>query len=564
MKSKYIFLILSFIILLGFLLRIYQLGTIPTGFHRDEAYFGYNAYSLLKTGKDMTGNSLPLHIASFLYTPAGYSYFAAVAIFFFGLSEFSVRFPSSIFGTATILITYFLAKEIYGFLEKNKERKKQLFGLLTALLLSVSPWHINLSRTASAIAVVAFFIALGVLLFIKSLRSQNLILYISSFFCFFVSLFFYIAPYSFLPLFIPLLIFFFWKDLYRPLKIWGIGLYVLLIFVPLLITATSPTLSLRIQSLSVFNNEGLHLITDEQIRGDGVSHREIFLTRIFHNRYQEDFVQISQNYFKQLSYDFFFTDQGLPDRYRVPLVGLLYLWELPFFVAGFVLICVKRNKMGYLLLGWVLLSPLGSALTTDDVPNLQRTMLMLPGLTLVVSYGLFRFVESLHGKTKITAVIAIAFLFAYGVVFYLHQYYVHATAYRPWYRQDGYQQLVAVVNQLGKNYKKIVITNRESAPTIFFLFYNAYNPSLFQKEITHAQTHDFDRIAFGEYEFSQEECPVRLEKNAQGDAVLIGKKGILYVDSGLCDIPPQAHILKKIQRHDNSTVFIVVTVENSL
>src|SRR5438034_626247 len=104
--------LLTLIIFLAFALRFYKLGSVPIGFHRDEAFLGYNAYSILKTGRDMTGHLLPIHLQSFLYSPAGYSYFAIPFIAIFGLNEFAVRFPSALFGSLTVLLTYFLVKAI--------------------------------------------------------------------------------------------------------------------------------------------------------------------------------------------------------------------------------------------------------------------------------------------------------------------------------------------------------------------------------------------------------------------------------------------------------------------
>ena len=64
MRKIKILLVIIFII--GILLRFYRLGDVPFGFHRDEAFLGYNAYSILQTGADMSGNFLPLHLKSFL------------------------------------------------------------------------------------------------------------------------------------------------------------------------------------------------------------------------------------------------------------------------------------------------------------------------------------------------------------------------------------------------------------------------------------------------------------------------------------------------------------------
>src|SRR5579885_2151410 len=110
-RNKYIWLIIIFFI--GCTLRFYGLGEYPYGLHKDEAFLGYNAYSILKTARDITGNFLPLHLKSFLYSPAGYSYFSIPFIALFGLSVFSVRFASAFFGSLTILLVFFLTVELF-------------------------------------------------------------------------------------------------------------------------------------------------------------------------------------------------------------------------------------------------------------------------------------------------------------------------------------------------------------------------------------------------------------------------------------------------------------------
>ncbi|EKD95597.1 MAG: hypothetical protein ACD_24C00433G0001, partial [uncultured bacterium] len=52
--------ILLLIVLLGGALRFYQLASVPPSLARDEVSVGYNAYSILKTGKDEYGRIFPL------------------------------------------------------------------------------------------------------------------------------------------------------------------------------------------------------------------------------------------------------------------------------------------------------------------------------------------------------------------------------------------------------------------------------------------------------------------------------------------------------------------------
>lgn len=551
MKRKYLGIFLL-IFLLGSFLRFYKLGEIPPGFHRDEAFLGYNAYSILKTGKDINGNFLPLHLQSFLYSPAGYSYLAIPSITLFGLNAFSVRFPSALFGALAILTTYFLVKEMF---------KNNWLAFFSAFFLAISPWHINLSRTATENVPVVFFLTLGVLFWLYWLKkSKRLWLYGS--FCFFgLTLILYQAPRAFLPLFVPVLIFFscFKNKSLRKKWVAAWLLFLLTIILPLLLILCSKSLSLRIRTVSLFATQQTQLVIDQQIREDGVTSIPIFLTRLFHNKPFGYLSQFLENYFAHFSYDFLFTDKGLPNRYRVPLVGLLYFFELPLIFLGIWRLLKLKNKNSLIIFAWLLLAPLGSALTFDDVPNLQRALISFPTLSIILAFGLLQMTVWLkRGRLKFLLLPLVLFGF-FNFFFYFHQYYVHFPWYQPWHRNDGYKSLVEEVNELLPEYKKVIITNYESAPTIFFLFFNQYDPGVFQKEIQNAAAKDFDRIAFGRYEFSEEQCPLRLITSKDGRTFVNGEEKVLYVNSGLCKMPiKDVNELAQIKRKDNSLVFRVL------
>lgn len=104
------------------------------------------------------------------------------------------------------------------------------------------------------------------------------------------------------------------------------------------------------------------------------------------------------------------------------------------------------------------------------------------------------------------------------------------------------------------SYEKVIVTNRESAPTIFFLFYNKYNPKTFQQETKNTTMKDFDRINFGKFEFSQEECPLKVDRNG----LVLGEKNTLYINSGLCKPLPQARELGVVRRGDSSIAFRIL------
>lgn len=563
MKKYLVFLFL--ILFLAGILRFYRLGEVPLGFHRDEAFLGYNAYSILKTGHDINGNFLPLHLKSFLYSPSGYSYFSIPFIRVFGLNVFAVRFASALFGVLTILVTYFLVRRLFGNRQTTQnpstssgqaaQNHAETIALLASFVLAINPWHINLSRTATENTLVVFFVALGVFLYLLWIQKPKFHFLVLSFLSFALTLFLYQAPRAFLPLFLPLILFFL-PTLKRKETKHFLLLFLIMIIVPLTLIFSSKDLSLRIRTVSIFATEQTQLLLNQQIGEDGISGTSNKITRIFHNKLLGYSSQFLDNYFKHFSYSFLFTDQGFPERYKVPNSGLLYLIELPFMFLGIWFLWKGNRRVAVFLSGWIIFAPLGSALTFDDIPNLQRTLIVFPTLSIISALGFLESVSLIKNKKlKNVFLISVFAILLFSILSYLHQYYIHASLYRPWFRQDGYKELVSSVNDLLPQYKKAIITDRESSPTIFFLFYSKYDPSLFQKETKGTKIKDFDRINFANYEFSQEQCPVRLEK----EKGLIGERSILYVNSGLCPESIEGiEVLKVINRLDSSTAFRIL------
>ena len=111
--KKYKFLII--IVLLAAFLRFYKLGENPPSLTWDETAWGYNAYSLGIDGRDEFGRFLPWnYLESFGdFKPPVYAYLTILPVKIFGLNEFSTRFASAFFGTLTVLLTFFLVKEIF-------------------------------------------------------------------------------------------------------------------------------------------------------------------------------------------------------------------------------------------------------------------------------------------------------------------------------------------------------------------------------------------------------------------------------------------------------------------
>src|SRR5439155_27353680 len=114
---------------------------IPSSMDWDEVSFGYNAYSVLHTGKDEYGVSYPLAFRAFgEYKQPVYAYLDVVSIGLFGLNSFAVRFPSAFFGSIGIIFVYFMTYELF-----RKYRFAKNIAFFSMAFYAFSPWSIQFS-----------------------------------------------------------------------------------------------------------------------------------------------------------------------------------------------------------------------------------------------------------------------------------------------------------------------------------------------------------------------------------------------------------------------------------
>src|SRR3989344_2452581 len=96
------------IIVTAFLFRVYRLTEVPPGLNRDEAGFGYDTYSLLKTGRDQHGRLLPLAFQAFgVWEYPVQFYLKLPFMALLGLNTLSVRLSVVAVGLATISSWHF-------------------------------------------------------------------------------------------------------------------------------------------------------------------------------------------------------------------------------------------------------------------------------------------------------------------------------------------------------------------------------------------------------------------------------------------------------------------------
>jgi 4-amino-4-deoxy-L-arabinose transferase-like glycosyltransferase len=497
------------IIIVASILRLWQLGAVPVSPDWDEAALGYNAYSVMHTGRDEYGTFLPIILRSFGdYKPALYMYLAIPSIAVFGLNTFAVRLPSAIFGILTVFVTYFLVKELF-------RKYSKFLPLLSAFLLAISPWHIQFSRVAFESNIGLSLNVFGALFFLKGLKKPWLLCL--SIFCFGANLYAYQSEKVFTPIFLFLLIAIYFKDLLSVKKKYIVTSFIIgfLLLLPLVqYILTDTNVFSRAQNVSIFSSEQ-QLLKDEQLKllDDKNSHN--IAGTIVHNRRIVYAQIILLNYLSHYNIDWLFLN-GDNSRHHVPGMGLLYLWELPFLFIGLYALFFLRFplKTKLFLFLWFLITPIPASITTD-VPHAVRTLNFLPTFQIIIALGLLSAYEFIQKYKILRYFLFLGFLsFAFfNFVFYLNQYFVQQNYFYSQEWQYGYESAVSTAQKVSNKYKRIIVSDQDQFQQsyIFFLYYLRYNPQEYQHLVgTSKQNHSFEKYEFHALDLSKE----KVDQNA--------------------------------------------------
>jgi len=488
------------IILTAGFLRLFQLGSVPPSPDWDEAALGYNAYSILKTGKDEYGTFLPLSIRSFDdYKPPLYTYLTIPSVALFGLSTWSIRLPSAIMGLLAVIGTYFLVKELFGCglrlpagkagvagSKKESTRHSSLatfehLPFISSFLLAISPWHIQFSRIAFEANIGITINIWAVTCFLIGLRKKTFLLL--SAFLFGLGLYAYHSERIFIPLLVLLLSFIWRKELFviKNRTTVMIGIIIGLITIaPLLPVVFNKTALMRLEGTSSFSNTMDLLSRNIPKIEDDKSRRDI-IGEALDNRRIVFLKTIIGGYLSHFSFKWLFLTGDNP-RHHAPDMGLLYLWELPFLLLGIYMLAKNSGKLAYFIFGWMLISPVAAA-PTSGLPHAIRTLVFLPTFQIVTALGIifitFYIKELRESKKRLISRALLFIFFCFGVFnifYYCVQYFFVMNREYSQHWQYGYKEAVAYTESIKDKYKKVVVSTGLEQSYMFYLFYTTYDP----------------------------------------------------------------------------------------
>ncbi|GIW63559.1 MAG: hypothetical protein KatS3mg091_361 [Patescibacteria group bacterium] len=432
-NSLWLFLI---ILLVSTFFRVWNLGENPLGFFADEAEIGYLGYLVLHNPEFSKFQILFRNIDGTVRLPVMvYSQLPFIALF--GLSVWSVRLTAAVYGILTVVVFYFIGKEIF----KTKQA-----GLATMLVIGLMPWHIHLSRINFELISFIFWssVSLWLILKFKNSKSELLIFFMIALCLLLVFLSYHtglLQSWVFFPLIF----------IVKPRKK---TFYLLLIYCLFL-----SWLFLELIKLGL-------------------------LSRFFQVNSAETNLNLGsliKAYFNHFSLEFLFLkgDIDFPGqfitRHSMRGLGELPIFYLIFIVLGFVYFMQHKKLFNYFIVVLLMLFvyPFGSMLLTEN-PFATRSSFGIIPFTVLTSSGilyLFSIVKKKQLRLSLAVFLAVVFCF-YSVFLFkkLRDYPLYSSDF--WGFQYGFQQGLEILKQNEDKYDALYITHFFNNPLILFSFFN--------------------------------------------------------------------------------------------
>lgn len=522
--------LLFVIVAIAAFLRFYRLAILPPSLEWDEVATGYDAYSILKTGRDQFGNFLPLTMRSLDdYKPPLYTYLTAVSIAILGWNDFAVRFPAALMGVLAILTTYGMTYELL---------KKKQIALIAALLLAVSPWHVGFSRLALETNSTIFFTTFGIWMFLIGLR-RGWGLWVSAI-LFGLDLYLYHNARVFVPLLTIVLLIMYWWQIWQQKKHAFVAAFIAIVFVVRLIPiVTSVEGQMRFAGTSIFSPAESIETTVLKQKNTNWKESDIqagngTIGKLFHGQKTMFGLMILRNYLSHFDPTFWLFGDDNP-RHHVSQMGLLYILDLPLVYIGlYFLFRNQGKKPALLLLCWLLFTPI-SAAVTRDTPHALRSEIFLPVFQILSGIALISIWQRVQQRMRIPFFTIFFMAYAAGVALFLHQYFLHFAADTSEYWMYGRKEAAEFTESVRDKYRKVYVSIQLDQPHMFFLYYTRYDPVKYLASGgTISGGWAEDRNHFENYEFRN----IDYSNMKNGKILFVGLPG---------DFPESAHVLKRIQ-----------------
>lgn len=485
MKHRLLILMTAcFITLVALVLRTYSVDRIPPALSWDEVSIGYNAYSILTTGKDEHGRFLPVDtfVAYGDYKPPLAVYLTVPFVAVFGLTDMAVRLPSAIFGTLTVLLVYFLVKELFG---NAKKLNGDMLALVAMAVLAISPWHVNLSRGGFEANIALFFSVLGIWLVLSGRTHSRRWVY--AWLPFVGAIYTFNSSRVFILLFVPALLIYTYRDIRKNLNLFVAGVLLAgALTLPILPHLLSPQARLRFTEVNIFTDVSIVETANTRIERE----KGNIIGQLVNNRrigYAKSFLS---HFLDNLQPNFLFVKGDGNPKFSIQDVGQLYFIEAPLLVIGVFGMLISYPGTALLLLYFIIAAIIPAA-TARETPHALRILNSLPTWHIFIAFGILSICRYVK-KGRLVYCLLLGALYFFSITYYLHTYYRHYPAEYSGEWQYGYREAIQYIAPIASNYDKILVTDSIGRPYMYTLFYTKTDPN----DLLRTKNATFDAAGF--------------------------------------------------------------------
>jgi len=258
-----------------------------------------------------------------------------------------------------------------------------------------------------------------------------------------------------------------------------------IIFLPTFGFLLTSQANLRFKEVNIFSDPEIVKTSNQEVANDG----NALWSKIVHNRRFLYTISYFKHYFDNLSPQFLFIAGDGNPKFSTQDNGQMYIWDIPFFIAGILFLIRKKDGKWWLVPIWLIIGIIPAA-TARETPHALRIETTLPTFQIFVAYGFVQLLEKVSKYKKYITVFAFVLLFV-NFAYFAHDYFVHYQKDYSSEWQYGYKQSIAYVDQNIGKFNNVYITTELGRPYIYYLFYNKTDPKLFRKNA------EVSRDAFG-------------------------------------------------------------------
>ena len=551
--SQKILFLLILITSLAVFIRFYKLASFPVNLSHDEVSQLYDAISILKTGKDIHGQSLPFIFTSINdFKPPFYTYATIPFIYIFGKGEIVIRLVGAIFGVLLIPAVYFFTLKLFS---------KKYLSLIAAFFTAITPFEIHFSRKGfegvAGIVILLFGFSL-LISYLSSEKGQKKFIIGSAIIA--LSMYIYFSYAIIVPILYAVFLVLLLK---KKVMIPRLGMVAFIaIIIPLsMFVIKDKNSSNRTQAVAITQDSKLTNIIDSNLKINDKYYaikKDILIVRYSLIRYVDQF-----------NPTFLFIN-GLDMSNQDPFdIGPFYIFQFPLLIIGFIYLFKKYKKekreMLYFILAWIFIGLLPSGLSFEK-HSPHRILMVLTMLNIIASLGGYIILKKFFGRFQqaslrtafgIISILIIIWSFAYFIFIYSVNYPIDKSEFI----QFPYKEVALTAKEYYNDYEQIVFDPKfgkdmpwiGGAAQYYLAYYGDFPVENMQKEYKVTEG-DKSKVTFGKYIIRDVYWP---EDKKLNKTLIIASPWVISKETF-----GNAKLLKEIKSYQGNTIaFYVLSLE---